>query len=143
MARSTRPTHGSADDREDTPGPKTTNPGQGAADLVTGHQKLTNAVANRCDLTTLVPIGRGSGGRGYEERTASGGMLSIDPGFTGADGPPAGGRAGGEQWVDLRSEEKREPQGRRGRSRLVKGARFLSLGQSFYAIRDPCESSDR
>jgi len=81
---------GSADDREDTPGPETTDSGQGAADLATGHQKQTNAVAGGCDLTTLVPIGRGSGGRGQEERAASSGMLSTDPGFTGTDGPPAG-----------------------------------------------------
>ena len=74
---------------------------------------------------TLVPIGRGSGGRGQEERAASSGMLSTDPGFTGTDRPPAGDRAGGDQRVDLRSEEKMEPQGimRRGCSRLVEGAR--------------------
>ena len=89
-------TQGGAEDREKaTPGPETTDPGQGAADLATGHQKLTNAAAGRCDLTTLVPIGRGSGGRGQEERAASSGMLSTDPGFTGTDGPSAGDRVGG------------------------------------------------
>ena len=45
---------GSADNREkDSSGPETTDPGQAAADLTTGHRKSTNAVAGRCDLNDL------------------------------------------------------------------------------------------
>ena len=45
---------GSADNREkDSPGPETTDPGQAAADLTTGHRKSTNAAAGRCDLNDL------------------------------------------------------------------------------------------
>ena len=76
VARSTRPTHGERRQQGGHPGPVDDGSWTRGGGSGTGHRKPTNAAAGRCDLTTLVPMGRGSGGR-REWRKGTGGARGL------------------------------------------------------------------